>query len=263
MKIFNTRTPDAINVENAESSFGVVKPRSVLIFGGGAVTGAYYLPAIEALGWSASTTVVESNASNLRELEKKFPLVTFDQSEFQNFFSSSTSVAPSDNGMAIVALPNHLHVDASRAALAAGFHVLCEKPLSNSPDECANLRSLAVRQRRLLKVAMRRRYLPSWKVARDIYGSGQLGAVQSVSVRDCGPFLWQPKSFDFFAPSAGGVLADMGTHYLDYLRVLLGLLEPVAYLDDSRGGNESSLKYELRAGPVKVELELAGAASAV
>jgi nucleoside-diphosphate-sugar epimerase len=75
-------------------------------------------------------------------------------------------------------------------------------------------------------------------------------------VRDCSPFPWRPKSFAFFAPEAGGVLADMGVHYLDYLDTVVGALEPVSYTDDSRGGNEASLSFELRSGEIPVSMRL-------
>src|SRR5581483_10992994 len=73
---------------------------------------------------------------------------------------------------------------------------------------------------------------------------------------DCMPFLWRPRSFAFFAREAGGVLADMGVHYLDYLGTLVGAMEPVAYSDDARGGTESSLDYTLSAGEVEIAMRL-------
>src|SRR5262249_4013528 len=151
----------------------------------------------------------------------------------------------------IVALPNQYHVDAVRLALMKNRHVLCEKPLALKAQDCSALRALAAQNQSQLKVAMSRRYLPSLMLARDIVVGKELGEVRSIEVHACTPFLWQPRSFEFFLPAAGGILADMGVHYLDYLDTLVGELRPLVYFDDAKGGTESSLSYRLAAGDVR------------
>jgi nucleoside-diphosphate-sugar epimerase/predicted dehydrogenase len=163
---------------------------------------------------------------------------------------------PGGDERIVVALPNHLHVEAVEAALSAGRHVLCEKPLSLKADACRQLGIAARKAGRLLKVSMSRRYLPALMLARQMVLEQEFGRVLAIEVRDCAPFPWRPKSFAFFAPEAGGVLADMGVHYLDYLETLLGPLAPVSYTDDSRGCNEASLSFALKAGDVPVEMRL-------
>jgi hypothetical protein len=93
-------------------------------------------------------------------------------------------------------------------------------------------------------------------LARQMVLAQEYGPLRSIEVRDCAPFGWRPKSFAFFAPEAGGVLADMGVHYLDYFDTLVGELTPLSYSDDSRGCNEASLSFELRAGQIPVSMRL-------
>lgn len=223
-----------------------------VILGGGSVTAEYYLPALTTLGLADHTTVVDPSDASLAALRRAFPQFKLLQQQHRDLFAGQ----PPSGQRVIVALPNHLHVEAVEQALAGGHHVLCEKPLSLKAADCARLGELAAARGRVLKVAMSRRYLPSLMLAREIVLAHEFGKLLSIEIFDCAPFPWRPKSFAFFAPDAGGVLADMGVHYLDYVENLLGPLEPCSYDDDSCGGNEASLKYELRAGGAPVSMRL-------
>jgi nucleoside-diphosphate-sugar epimerase/predicted dehydrogenase len=227
-----------------------------LILGAGGVTAAYYVPALDRLGVLDQAVVVDASGANLNELAQVFPQLRRIKASYADVITAAETHGTAPGAKVIVALPNHLHVDATEMALRKGFDVLCEKPLSLRGADCARLRTVAASEGRTLKVAMSRRYLPSLMLAKQIVRAKELGAVQSVEVRDCAQFQWRPKSFGFFAPEAGGVLADMGVHYLDYLDTVLGPLEPVAYADDACGGNEASLSYELRAASVPVKMQL-------
>ena len=224
-----------------------------VILGGGSVTAEYYLPALSRLGLQRSTTVVDPGEASLAELRPRFPGAAFVNRDFKGFLDS---ISAEGSERVVIALPNHLHVEATAQALNKRRHVLCEKPLSLKPADCMILGEMAARSARVLKVAMSRRYLPSLMLAREMLISEEFGKIQAVEVVDCTPFPWRPKSLTFFAPEAGGVLADMGVHYLDYLETVLGPLVPVLYEDDWRGCNEASLSYRLRAGSVPVTIRL-------
>ncbi len=70
-------------------------------------------------------------------------------------------------------LPNHLHVPLTLAAVAAGKHVLCEKPIALTAEEAAELRR--VRGDRLIAEAFMVRFHPQWLRAREIVQSGRIG----------------------------------------------------------------------------------------
>lgn len=227
-----------------------------LILGGGAVTAEYYLTALRIMGRVADAIVVDPDAASLKERHPEFLEADFRAQDYRAFLESLPSAGADRSEGIIVALPNHLHVDAVRGALNSGRDVLCEKPLALRAADVSKLRAIASERARLLKVAMSRRYLPALMLARDIVASEEMGAVQSIEAQDCAPFGWRPRSFSFFAPEAGGVLADMGVHYLDYVATLVGELTPIAYGDDAKGGNESSAEYALRAGDIPVHVRL-------
>lgn len=227
-----------------------------LILGGGSVTTEFYLPALASMGRLADATVVDPDAPSIRSRHQQFAGVDLRAQDYASFLNGLAPPTKNAADCVIVALPNQLHVDAVRRALELERHVLCEKPLALQAQECSQLAALAAEKRRLLKVAMSRRYLPSLMLARDIVIGKELGEVRSIEVQDCTPFLWRPRSFAFFSPEAGGILADMGVHYLDYLDTMVEELKPLAYSDDSKGGTESSLRYNLASGDVRIDMRL-------
>src|SRR5689334_14261628 len=127
-----------------------------VILGGGSVTAEYYLPALKRLGKKAR--VVDRDESSLAALRPHFHDALFLAQDHNAFLNE---LLGGGEEPIIVALPNHLHVDAVKAALAKGRNVLCEKPLSLRAQDCRDLGAEASRARKLLKVAMSRRYLPS------------------------------------------------------------------------------------------------------
>jgi predicted dehydrogenase/nucleoside-diphosphate-sugar epimerase len=229
---------------------------SFTILGGGSVTTEYHLPALARLGRTANTVVVEPDEQSAAALAARHPGVALTREPYVRHLETLGPAPITGAECVIVALPNHLHVDAVTRALMTGRHVLCEKPLALKASDCARLRHLAETQGVTLKVAMSRRYLPALLLARQIVTAGELGEVTAIEVRDCAPFLWRPRSFAFFAREGGGILADMGVHYLDYIATLVGPMTPVSYQDDARGGVESTLSYGLRAGAVPIDLRL-------
>jgi predicted dehydrogenase/nucleoside-diphosphate-sugar epimerase len=231
-------------------------PLRFVILGGGAVTTEFYLPALHLNGRLGDAVVVDPDAEQVRANATAFGDARFQTGDYAAFLDRLPPASDVPECI-VVALPNHLHVDAVRRALAKDRHVLCEKPLALLARECTELRELAASRRRLLKVAMSRRYLAALRLTREIVRGGEIGEVRAIEVHDRTPFLWRPRSFTFFAREAGGVLADMGVHYLDYVATLVGPLTPVGYTDDARGGNESTLEYRLRAADdVPVEILL-------
>jgi nucleoside-diphosphate-sugar epimerase/predicted dehydrogenase len=225
------------------------------ILGGGSVTTEYYLPALRLLGHLRDVTVVDPDADKIEAL-RDFDGVSLRVLDYATFLRTLPSTQ-NDPGRIIVALPNRLHVDAASLALIGRRHVLCEKPLALTASDCAKVRALAATTQCLVKVGMSRRYIPSLMLAREIVARKELGAVRAIEVHDCTTFGWRPRSFAFFAVEAGGILADIGVHYLDYLETLVGPLQPVGYSDDARGGSESTLHYRLSGGgDISIDMRL-------
>jgi myo-inositol 2-dehydrogenase / D-chiro-inositol 1-dehydrogenase len=120
----------------------------------------------------------------------------------------------------LLATPTPLHARQVRAAIDAGLHVLCEKPLSLDTHESLDLDRLATAAGRILQVGFWRRYAPPWRVAKAALDRGRIGAplYLRLSQWDADP---PPASFCDPAVS-GGLAIDCGVHEYDLAEWLSG-----------------------------------------
>lgn len=123
---------------------------------------------------------------------------------------------------------NNGHRDATVAALEAGCHVLCEKPMALNAREAREMQAAAERAGRLLMIGFVRRFGPETDAARDFLDRGVLGDIYYAKVsylRRCGnPGGW----FADRSRSGGGPLIDLGVHVIDLARYLMGNPNPVS-----------------------------------
>lgn len=123
--------------------------------------------------------------------------------------------------------PPHLHCEHVTRAAEAGKHIICEKPLAPTGEECARMVDASHRADVLFAVAYYRRFYPIVEMMREILNAGTLGRVTSALVVNHGYFNPNPRGETIpwrtqFATAGGGVLADVGSHRLDLLLYLLG-----------------------------------------
>ena len=136
-------------------------------------------------------------------------------------------------------LPNELHVPWTERALAAGKHVLCEKPIALDADEARRLIAARDRSGKLVAEAFMVRYHPQWRRAHEIVrsgGIGEVGAIQTLFAYR----LEDPANIRNKPPGGGG-LYDIGCYAILTARYIFGA-EPsrvVAALDvDPRFGTD-------------------------
>jgi predicted dehydrogenase len=127
-------------------------------------------------------------------------------------------------GLVIVSTTNHKLAELSEAALAAGKHVLIEKPAGRSLAELLPLEALARKARRLVRVGFNHRYHPAFLKARELVDSGAIGPLMFVRGRyGHGGRLGYEKEWRADpALSGGGELIDQGVHLIDLARWFLG-----------------------------------------
>jgi predicted dehydrogenase len=121
-------------------------------------------------------------------------------------------------------LPNGLHAEWTLKALAAGKHVLCEKPFTANAAEARTVAEAAKAAGLVVMEAFHYRYHPLAERMRSIAHSGELGTIRSVKASLCFPL---PKFSDirYDYALAGGAMMDAGVYPLTCLR-LLGPSEP-------------------------------------
>jgi predicted dehydrogenase len=152
---------------------------------------------------------------------------------------------------AVVALPSHLHAPAALAMLRGGLHVLVEKPMGISAQQCADMIEAARQADRTLAVGLVRRFYDSSQLVRRILQDGWLGKVHSFDCREGTIYRWAIQTDSRFRKeiSGGGVLIDLGVHVLDLMLWWMGGYrdepEALAYQDDARGGVEANCEIHL------------------
>ncbi|MCX7799801.1 MAG: Gfo/Idh/MocA family oxidoreductase [Fimbriimonadales bacterium] len=123
--------------------------------------------------------------------------------------------------------PNKLHYPMAKAALEAGKHVLCEKPLAMNSTESAELVAMAKGRRQAAAVNYNIRYYPLALEAKDRVRAGQIGEVFHVCGSYTQDWLFYPTDYNWrVLAEEGGALraiADIGTHWLDLMANITGL----------------------------------------
>jgi predicted dehydrogenase len=113
-----------------------------------------------------------------------------------------------------VAAPTSMHEDVTLAALAAGSHVLVEKPIAASRDEAERMIAAAEAAGRMLTVGHIERFNPAIVELRRRLAAGELGRIFEIHATRLGPFPSRIRDV--------GVVVDLAPHDLDVMRYLLG-----------------------------------------
>jgi len=139
-------------------------------------------------------------------------------------YSSAQALCTDPKVQAIyVASPHQFHADHVCLAAAHGKHVLVEKPMALSLDECTRMidacRSAAVH----LIVGHSHSFNAPIKRARELIASGAYGAVKMITALNFTDFLYRPRRPEELETSAGGgVIHSQATHQIDIIRLLGG-----------------------------------------
>lgn len=139
-------------------------------------------------------------------------------------------------------LPNSLHCSWTIAALNAGKHVLCEKPLASNADEAKRMADAAAKSGRILGEAFHYCYHPLAARVREIIGSGVLGAIRHLEARFTVPMAPE-NNIRFEWILAGGATMDLGCYSLHMIRHFSGMTPRV-------------VQATAKVGPPKIDLAM-------
>jgi len=127
-----------------------------------------------------------------------------------------------------VCAANHVHAEISIAALRAGKHVLCEKPMAITRAECEAMVEEADKAGRFLMIGQNQRLAKAHVKARELIAQGAIGKVLTFRTifGHCGPETWSVdpgKNTWFFdkTKAAMGAMADLGIHKTDMIQYVL------------------------------------------
>lgn len=139
----------------------------------------------------------------------------------------------------IVSTPPQFHEETVLAALAAGKHVLCEKPLSNSLESCRRMLKAAQESGKTLATGFNHRYFPAIQFLKKSLADGIIGKLDHVRAFAGHEGLSQfraPWEYDK-AVTGGGALMDVGIHLIDLTAYILGDVREVFGIASNRAWN--------------------------
>jgi len=129
------------------------------------------------------------------------------------------------NSLIDITSPNALHKPMAMAAIAAGKHVYCEKPLAPTAADCLEMTLAA--EKAGIKTAVGFNYVknPMLALAREIIQSGEIGEVRSFRGIHAEDYMYDantPWTWRMAPGTGGGALGDIGSHIIETARYLLG-----------------------------------------
>jgi predicted dehydrogenase len=111
-----------------------------------------------------------------------------------------------------IATPHNFHIENTSQALKAGKAVLCEKPLTTTPDECKQLMEVAKHNNSYLMEAMWTYFLPAICKAQEWIQQGRIGRIRHVKADFGYPLPFDPTRREYDIQLAGGSLLEMGIY---------------------------------------------------
>jgi predicted dehydrogenase len=176
---------------------GMVHARNFAFGIGGARLAALADPDEEALAVAAAETGCERASADPRE-----------------------AIEADDVHAVVIASPTFTHADLAVAALVAGKHVLCEKPLASTLEEAAAIERVAEQSDAVFLMAFMRRFDPTWSSLAKRVAAGEIGEPLFVRSTGRGPGL--PPEWALDPSRSGGLIAEVNSHDLDTIRWFSG-----------------------------------------
>ncbi|UCG34095.1 MAG: Gfo/Idh/MocA family oxidoreductase [Phycisphaerales bacterium] len=132
-------------------------------------------------------------------------------------------VSADDIDLVVITLPTYLHAPAAVAALEHGKHVLCEKPMALTADDCLRVCAAAAESPGLYMTGQCIRFWPQYVEIKRRVESGEYGPIRSVVLRRiASPPGYSQDNWLMDHRLSGGALIDLHVHDVDFAHVLMG-----------------------------------------
>jgi predicted dehydrogenase len=123
--------------------------------------------------------------------------------------------------MLLCVTPPRFHHDQIARAVAAGLHVLCEKPLADTMADCVRILQLAQSTDRIIAVSQQYRYRPGTQTLSRLIQQGAIGEIGQIKLDFYKGWYFQETDFRRTMPYP--ILVDMAIHHFDLIRFITGL----------------------------------------
>jgi len=188
----------------------------VAVIGGGMIANSAHIPAWQAQPEAEVVGVADNVAENANATAQRHHIP-------HAFGDVEKMLAEIKPDVVSICTPSGCHKNQVIAAIRAGAHVLCEKPLAIASVDVAEMFQAAEKAKRFLMVGQSMRFYNQVAAAKEFAASGQLGEIycaDAARLRRRG--IPTHGSFHVKALSGGGVLYDLGVHMLDLVLWIMG-----------------------------------------
>ena len=177
------------------------------------VASTQILPPISTLPFIKITAAADTRTDALAKFREAY--------KGETFTSVEAMCASSNVDAVYVATPNHLHAQHAIAAANHKKHVIVEKPMALSIDECEAMNRAAEKNRINLLCGHTHSFDPPVRKIREIVKSGELGKLCMINTWNYNEFMYRPRMKHELATSRGVVL-NQGPHHIDIVRLIGG-----------------------------------------
>ena len=193
-------------------------PVRVAVLGAGSIAQVVHLPILTRMRGVQVAAIADRDAHTARTIATRF--------QVPRVATRTEEVLTDDVDAVVVCTPSSRHEEQVRAALRAGKHVLCEKPLALTAHGVASLLEEEGAAGRLM-VAMNQRFRPDAVALRQFVSGGELGEVFYVKTGWLNRYRPRGRTWrDRKATAGGGAFMDLGLQMLDLAMWTLGYPEP-------------------------------------
>lgn len=171
------------------------------------------LPAFEEAENSQLTALVSDDPTKREELGKKYGVTTYSYDQYEECLNSGEVDA------VYIALPNHLHLEYTQRAADCGIHILCEKPMAVTEEECEQMTRAAKENNVKLMIAYRLHFDKANLQAIETIKSGKIGEPRifnSVFSQQVAEDNVRMEDISI----GGGTVYDMGVYCINAVRYL-------------------------------------------
>ena len=218
-----TTSPVAAQVPNIKLPEVPGKKLGWALVGLGSLSINQLMPAFAKAQQSKLVGFVSGRPEKARQLAQVYGV---DQKNIYTYDNYDSLANNPEIDVIYVVLPNSMHPEYTIRALKAGKHVLCEKPMANTPQECEQMIAAAKAASRKLMIGYRVRYEPFNQTLIKMAQDTEMGPTRMI-LADAGFSIGDPAQWRLRkAMAGGGSLMDIGIYALNAARYLSGE-EPV------------------------------------
>ncbi|MDB5318799.1 MAG: gfo/Idh/MocA family oxidoreductase [Phycisphaerales bacterium] len=175
------------------------------------------MPAFGQCERSRPVALVSGHPDKARQVAERYGV---DSKAIYNYENFDTIRDNAEIDVVYIVLPNHMHAEYTKRALAAGKHVLCEKPMAVNSGECQEMIDTAKSASRKLMIAYRLRYEPYNQSAIEMarrQAYGKIKVFESENIQNV-----FPPNIRLSKKTGGGPLGDVGVYCINAARYITG-----------------------------------------